>query len=237
VWRSAAKYSAERTPSSRSHLAHSLTPASFLSLPPYAQLIGHGATISAPHMHAVVLEALYSHVALREGARVLDVGSGSGYLVAAFSHLLPPAPLPSAEDAAPAPAPSPAPSVHGIEHMPELVEWSLANLARDPSNAASLASGRVSVCVGDGYAGLPSIGPFTAIHVGAAAPSIPEALVAQLAPGGRMVIPVGTTAQELLQVDKDAGGKVEVKSLMGVRYVPLTTREKQEEEAGGKRRG
>jgi protein-L-isoaspartate(D-aspartate) O-methyltransferase len=70
--------------------------------------------------------------------------------------------------------------------------------------------------VGDGYAGWPQHAPFDAIHVGAAAPAVPQALLEQLAPGGRLVIPVGKHSQELMQYDKDAGGHVKSKALYGV---------------------
>lgn len=82
--------------------------------------------------------------------------------------------------------------------------------------------------MGDGYAGLPQQAPFDAIHVGAAAPNVPQALIDQLAPGGRLVIPVGKFSQELMQYDKAQDGKVSHKALYGVMYVPLTSREQQE---------
>lgn len=84
--------------------------------------------------------------------------------------------------------------------------------------------------VGDGYAGLPQLGPFDAIHVGAAAPAVPQALLDQLARGGRLIIPVGqaSQAQQLMQCDKGADGAVATKALLGVQYVPLTTRSAQE---------
>ena len=90
--------------------------------------------------------------------------------------------------------------------------------------------GRVTVTVGDGWAGLPERAPFDAIHVGAAARSVPKALITQLAPGGVMIIPVGPAggAQELLRVDKAADGSVSARTLFGVRYVPLVGGDKDE---------
>lgn len=67
-------------------------------------------------------------------------------------------------------------------------------------------------------------GPYDVIHVGAAAPTLPEPLVEQLASPGRMFIPVGTDIQSILQVDKDEKGNVTKTKLFGVMYVPLTDR-------------
>ncbi len=77
--------------------------------------------------------------------------------------------------------------------------------------------------IGDGYKGWPEKAPFDAIVVTAAAPRVPEALVEQLKPGGRLVIPVGEAggAQELLLIVKTAAGKLERKSILPVRFVPL----------------
>eukprot|EP00736_Rhodelphis_marinus_P010788 Rmarinus@m.15029 len=169
------------------------------------QAIGFGQTISAPHMHASTLELLNER--LQEGSRALDVGSGSGYLSACMAHMV-----------------GPTGRVFGIEYVPELVALSHQNIKRDPVGSAFVADGRLTILHGDGWKGLPDQGPFNAIHVGAAAVRIPEALVQQLAPGGRMVIPVGPQGgyQELVQVDRDAvTNEVHTKSLMGVMYVPL----------------
>ncbi|RDX43098.1 Pcmt1-prov protein [Lentinus brumalis] len=178
------------------------------------QPIGHGATISAPHMHAHAAEDLLPF--LKPGARVLDVGSGSGYLAAVFYHLIQdPADLKSADG-----------RVVGIEHIPELVEWSIENLRKDKLGPA-LDEGKIKMIAGDGRKGSPEDGPFDAIHVGAAAPTMPAALVEQLARPGRMFIPVGTHAQQILQVDKDESGNVTETPLLDVMYVPLTDRDKQ----------
>ena len=75
----------------------------------------------------------------------------------------------------------------------------------------------------DGWTGLPDCGPYDAIHVGAAAEKIPDALLDQLANGGRMIIPVGgaNAAQALVQIDRDSAGTLSQKTLFGVRYVEL----------------
>ena len=77
--------------------------------------------------------------------------------------------------------------------------------------------------IGDGYRGWPQKAPFDAIVVTAAAPQVPQALVAQLKAGGKMVIPVGAPGetQELLLITKDADGKTRQKLVLPVRFVPL----------------
>jgi protein-L-isoaspartate(D-aspartate) O-methyltransferase len=79
----------------------------------------------------------------------------------------------------------------------------------------------VHVRHGDGYAGWPSEAPFDAILVTAAPPAIPELLVEQLAPGGRMVVPVGEGSQDL-QVLVQTDGRLERRSVLPVRFVPMT---------------
>ncbi|KAG6896370.1 hypothetical protein C0992_008739 [Termitomyces sp. T32_za158] len=180
------------------------------------QPIGHGATISAPHMVSPLslsplgvlaspgLRAQHAYAAsellpfLRPGARVLDVGSGSGYLVAVFHHLV-----------------GPTGTVVGVEHVHELAQWSKENLRRDGLGNA-LDEGRIVIVTGDGRQGYASGGPYDAIHVGAAAPTTPSKLVEQLASPGRMFIPVGNYIQHVLHVDKDKDGTVTETKVMGV---------------------
>jgi protein-L-isoaspartate(D-aspartate) O-methyltransferase len=151
-----------------------------------------------PTQHAHAAENLLPH--LRPGARVLDVGSGSGFLAAVLYHLT-----------------APGGKVVGIEHIPELADWSRANLRAD-GLAPALDADSLVVLAGDGRAGAPQHAPFDAIHVGAAAPTIPRALVEQLACPGRMFIPVGPEggSQAVVQVDKDEKGEVTEKELFGV---------------------
>ncbi|KIJ95072.1 hypothetical protein K443DRAFT_683319 [Laccaria amethystina LaAM-08-1] len=174
------------------------------------QPIGHGATISAPHMHAYASEHLLPY--LNPGARVLDVGSGSGYLAAVLHHLV-----------------SPGGKVVAIDHIPALVDWSVQNLKNDGLGAA-IDKGELVLVAGDGRQGYASAGPYDAIHVGAAAASVPQSLIDQLASPGRMFIPVGTFMQFIEQIDKDKNGKLTRTKVMGVRYVPLTDKEKQTDE-------
>jgi len=185
----------------------------FTSFNPYEdspQTIGYGATISAPHMHAEMLELLEPF--LKPGNRALDVGSGSGYLAACMARMV-------AEGGAPG-------KVVGVEHVAELVQNSIQSVKRvDPD---LLSSGVLQLNVGDGRKGWEAEAPYHAIHVGAASPEdIPKALLDQLAPGGRMVIPVGPQRgdQYLVQVDKDMSNQISTKTLLGVRFVPLTSRE------------
>lgn len=79
----------------------------------------------------------------------------------------------------------------------------------------------------DGREGWPECAPYDAIHVGAAAPEMPLALLDQLNPGGRMVIPVGNIFQDLKVVDKNPDGSISIRSESSVRYVPLTSRDAQ----------
>ncbi|KAI0783696.1 protein-L-isoaspartate O-methyltransferase [Abortiporus biennis] len=171
------------------------------------QPIGHSATISAPHMHAHAMENLLPF--LNPGARVLDVGSGSGYLCAVLHHLV-----------------GPTGKVVGIDHISELVDWSVRNLTKDGLGEA-LKDGSIEVVTGDGRRGYPPAAPYDAIHVGAASPHLPQTLIDQLASPGRMFVPVGEFYQAILQIDKDANGHITKKELFDVRYVPLTDESKQ----------
>jgi protein-L-isoaspartate(D-aspartate) O-methyltransferase len=132
---------------------------------------------------------------LQPGDRVLEIGTGSGYQSAVLSRL--------------------AREVYSIEIVPELARASSERLRQ-------LGFTNVTVKEGDGYRGWPEHAPFDGIVVTAAPPRIPEPLLDQLAPGGRMVIPVGDFFQELKVFTKEKNGKVTEKDILPVRFVPMT---------------
>ncbi|CAJ2664273.1 unnamed protein product [Trifolium pratense] len=169
--------------------------------------IGYNATISAPHMHATCLQLLENY--LQPGMHALDVGSGTGYLTACFALMV-----------------GPNGRAVGVEHIPELVSFSIKNIEKSAA-APLLKDGSLSVHECDGRQGWPEFAPYHAIHVGAAAPEIPQPLIDQLNPGGRMVIPVGNIFQDLKVVDKNSDGSISIRTETSVRYVPLTSKEAQ----------
>lgn len=145
---------------------------------------------------------------LVDGARVLDVGSGSGYLSVCFAKLV-----------------GPSGRVVGLEHIEGLVEASIRNTQR--SHADLLSSGRLSYVVGDGRLGHAALSPYDLIHVGAASERVPQALLDQLAPGGMMIIPVGEFFQAIRVINKDRQGGITERDELAVRYVPLTDKSTQ----------
>jgi len=196
--------------------------------------IGMGQTISAPHMHAYALGEIYPSV---ERARkqnhppkILDVGCGSGYLTACFGRWM----LPSSNA-------SVGGRVFGIDVRNDLVTMTRKNIGRGDGDL--LAKKVVDLYPRDGWNGLPEHAPFDAIHVGAAAETLPKLLANQLRVGGVMVIPIGPRVsgkhQVLYRIERVGGtdrcgdehhyssdqsfreSDFKVKSLLGVRYVPL----------------
>ncbi|MBN3293192.1 PIMT methyltransferase, partial [Polypterus senegalus] len=169
----------------------------------WPQNIGYRSRISAAHLHAYSLDALNDK--LIEGATVLDVGSGSGYLTSCFARMV-----------------GPAGRVIGIEHIPELVEQSIANINSD--DPTLLTGGRIQFFVSDGRLGYPAAAPYDVIYVGASTVEVPKTLLSQLKPGGRMVLPVGKYGdiQYYEQLDKQEDGTVVIKKMMRVQFIPLT---------------
>src|SRR5690606_6391682 len=131
------------------------------------------------------------------GDRALEVGTGSGYHAAVLSPLVE--------------------HVYTVEIVPTLARESAALLRE-------LGYGNVTVRQGDGWAGWPEHAPFDIIIVTAAPDHVPPALIEQLAPGGRMVIPVGPVhaVQELRLIEKGASGELRETHIAPVRFVPMT---------------
>ena len=155
-----------------------------------ALALSHGQTISQPYIVGLISASLE----LNSGERVLDIGTGSGYQAAVLAEL--------------------AGAVVSVERIPELAEQAQLNL-----EAAGYAT-RVEVFTGDGTLGLPERAPFDAIAVAAAAVEIPPALVAQLGPGGRLVIPVG---ESLVRIERTVSGRLRTRWVAPARFVPLVS--------------
>ena len=143
-----------------------------------------------------IVALMIASVEMRPGNRVLEVGAGSGYAAAVMSRI--------------------ASDVIGIERQHELVEIAERRLRR-------LGYDNVRIVEGDGTRGCAEDAPFDAILVAASGSHVPPALVAQLAPGGRLVMPVGGTAsiQKLVRVTKQEDGILQQSDLGEVRFVPL----------------
>jgi protein-L-isoaspartate(D-aspartate) O-methyltransferase len=133
------------------------------------------------------------------GEKVLEIGTGSGYQAAVLAEL--------------------AKEVYTIEIIPELAEGARSVLRE-------LGYKNVQVKTGNGYEGWPEHAPFDAIVVTAAPDKVPQALVNQLALRGKMVIPVGSTFQEMVIITRDESGVVERRTIP-VRFVPMTGKPKQ----------
>ena len=178
------------------------------------QGIGFSATISAPHMHASACESLLGFMPENKGAKVLDIGSGSGYLTHVLANI-----VCGADGTGDG-------KVVGVDHIQGLVDLSTKNMRKSEEGRRLLDTGKAEFVLGDGRKGYPVGGPYDAIHVGAAAASMHKDLIDQLKSPGRMFIPVededGWGNQWIWVVDKDKDGKVTKKKDMGVRYVPLT---------------
>lgn len=167
---------------------------------------------------------------LYPGAKVLDVGSGSGYLCALFAHLVVRASFLYSfhhheNSSSRFLLQTPAGKVIGVDHIPQITNFSLGNLRKSPVHSGMLDDGTIKIVTADGRKGYPEEGPYDAIHVGAAAAEMHQTLVDQLKSPGRMFIPVeGTDSQYVWQVDKDKDGVVTQKKMFAVLYVPLTER-------------
>ncbi len=143
-----------------------------------------------------VVAYMTEHLELRPQHRVLEIGTGSGYQAAVLSRI--------------------AREVVSVERF-----RTLADAARD--RLRTLGYANVTIVTGDGFAGAPDRAPFDRIMVTAAAEAVPDALVAQLAEGGKMVLPLGPRSgpQYIVKLTKESNGELSREELIAVRFVPL----------------
>ena len=153
--------------------------------------VGYGQTISQPYMTALMAELLE----LTGDETVLEIGAGCGYASAVLGQL--------------------AARVIAIELIP-----ALAQLARENLRRARLGM-NITVIEGDGWFGHPSLAPYRAISVAAAAPEIPEELLAELDDPGRLVIPVDVVEDQELRVVTKSNGRIDYRVATLCRFVPL----------------
>ncbi len=155
--------------------------------------IGFGQTISQPYVVARMAEVLLDKT---QPKKLLEIGTGCGYQAAVLAQLFP--------------------EVYSIERIKGLLERARANLF-------GLRLANLRLTHGDGYAGLEQAAPFQSIIVAAAAPVTPQALLRQLAPGGRMILPLrsgSSAAQRLVLIERSRHGYIE-SELDPVRFVPM----------------
>ncbi len=153
--------------------------------------IGHGQTISQPYVVALMTEALLEDF---DGETVLEIGTGCGYQTAVLASLVK--------------------KIYSVERIPEL-------LRRTKQRLRQLDIYNVQFRPGDGWEGWPKYAPYDGIIVAAAADVIPEKLLEQLAPGGRLVMPVGSPGYQVLTLVTRMNDHFEQRSLGGVSFVPL----------------
>ncbi len=153
--------------------------------------IGHGQTISQPYVVAKMTEALLDGF---EGEKVLEIGTGCGYQTAVLASLVK--------------------KIYSVERIPEL-------LRKTKQRLRDLDIYNVQFRPGDGWKGWPKYAPYDGIIVAAAAPVVPERLLEQLAPGGRLVMPVGAPGYQELMLVTQQRDRFEQESLGGVSFVPL----------------
>mgnify|MGYP001626188342 CR=1 FL=1 len=160
--------------------------------------IGFGQTISAPHMVAIMTEELD----VQPGDTILEVGTGSGYQAAILAYI-------TSKGGG---------HVYTIEKIGALTKRAIQNIANALPNLLDF----ITFATGDGSKGLDIFAPFDKIIVTAAAPQIPEPLLKQLKPGGKLVIPVGSRWEQILQiVEKNAAGRIRIRNSVPCVFVPL----------------
>ena len=153
--------------------------------------IGHGQTISQPYVVAKMTEALLEDF---EGEKVLEIGTGCGYQTAVLAPLVK--------------------EIYTVERIPEL-------LRKTKQRLRQLDIYNVRFRLGDGWQGWPKYAPYDGILVAAAAPELPEKLLEQLAPGGRLVMPIGPPGSQRLVMVERLDDHYEQVTLGGVSFVPL----------------
>ena len=153
--------------------------------------IGHGQTISQPYVVAKMTEALLDGF---EGEKVLEIGTGCGYQTAVLAPLVK--------------------KIYSVERIPEL-------LRKTKQRLRDLDIYNVQFRPGDGWGGWPKYAPYDGIIVAAAAPVVPDKLLEQLAPGGRLVMPVGPPGYQQLTLLRHQHERFEQSPLGGVSFVPL----------------
>jgi protein-L-isoaspartate(D-aspartate) O-methyltransferase len=154
--------------------------------------IAEGQTISAPHMVAVMADLLD----LQPGERVLEIGTGCGYHAAVTAELVGPG------------------NVYSVEYHDRLAERARERFER-------LGCGEIHVRVGDGHDGWPEHAPYDAAYLTCAAADLPDAVVEQVRPGGRVLAPVGSAVQELVLARKREDGSLDEERHGRVRFVPM----------------
>jgi protein-L-isoaspartate(D-aspartate) O-methyltransferase len=154
--------------------------------------IGEGQTISAPHMVATMVD----HLELSPGDDVLEIGTGCGYHAAVTAEVVG------------------AGHVYSVEYHESLAEQARERLAE-------LRYGDVHVRAGDGHEGWPEHAPYDAAYLTCAASGLPDAVVEQVRPGGRILAPVGDRHQRLVLAHRREDGGVDREHLGGVRFVPM----------------
>jgi protein-L-isoaspartate(D-aspartate) O-methyltransferase len=153
--------------------------------------IGFGQTISQPYVVARMIEVLLEKQA---PGKILEIGTGCGYQAAVLAHVFP--------------------EVYSVERIRGLLE-------RARQNLLALRLKNLRLAHGDGYAGLEAAAPFQSIIVAAAAPRVPDALLRQLAPGGRMVLPLRVGGSQRLKLVERKGRGFLESELDAVRFVPM----------------
>ncbi|MGC9796340.1 protein-L-isoaspartate O-methyltransferase [Fervidobacterium riparium] len=155
--------------------------------------IGYGQTISAPHMVGMMCE----YLELKDGDRVLEIGTGSGYNAAVMSLLV-----------------GESGWIYAIERIPEL-----AQEAQKRINLLGIKN--ITITIGDGKEGFEEYAPFDKITVTCYAKHIPKKLIEQLKDNGIMVIPVGNEYVQILKLIRKSGEKIIEEDLTHVRFVPM----------------